>query len=372
MRLLVRLALRIYPLLLGFYPQKFRAKFEEEMTAVFTTAVHETQKFGRGHLLWLIHREFRDWPAEVVQEHLRARRKKMLPNRFIVEKPLPRSEWLAAMIIFLLPLLIPIISYLASTGITIPKWLDYFMLILFLGTGIFALGLAIVNGLPRWSLSYPGFILMLGIILARYDRIWSWIYPYFIQSFGPRSNWPLAVRISYVGVFEFIMLFSILLSALILVNLLRLLPYFRGVWQRIRADWTQLSFVFYGGLVFGILLAFDEYHYDQIWQFMAWICLALGAWFYLRVRKQKQRILALICGATGAMWIVALAKWVLIPLQKWPTGYPVAPSEASRWVETSSAMIGWVEILIMLVAPALLNLLPLSPAPNVQEDIAPA
>ena len=138
------------------------------------------------------------------------------------------------------------------------------------------------------------------------------------------------------------MLFLILLSALILVNLLRLLPYTRGVWQRIRADWTQLSFMLYGGLVFGILLAFDEYRHEELWKFIAWICLALGAWLYLRAKGQKQRILALIGGATGAMWIVALAKWMLIPLQKWPTGYPVSPSETTRWVETGSAMVGWV------------------------------
>ncbi|MGD2206512.1 MAG: hypothetical protein PVH17_07010, partial [Anaerolineae bacterium] len=67
--------------------------------------------------------------------------------------------------------------------------------------------------------------------------------------------------------------------------------------------------------------------------------------------------------ATGAMWIVALAKWVLIPLQKWPTGYPVSPSEATRWVEVGSAMIGWVWILVMLLAPALLSLLRQSPGP---------
>ena len=68
------------------------------------------------------------------------------------------------------------------------------------------------------------------------------------------------------------------------------------------------------------------------------------------------------------MWIVALAKWVLIPLQKWPTGYPVAPSEATRWVETSSAMIGSVWIVIMLIAPALLNLLPQAPRPIVSKE----
>jgi hypothetical protein len=284
-------------------------------------------------------------------------------NGFVEEKPLLRIELLAALIIFLLPLLWPLFGTLAATGNSLPRWVDTTVLVLLLGVVLSALGLAIVKGLPRWSLSYLGFVLMLGFILSWYDRIWGWIYPFFIQSFGPRSYWPLPIRILYVAVFDFIFFFSILLGALILVNLLRLLPHTRGVWQRIRADWTQLSFLLYGGLVISTMLLFDEYHHDSVWHFVAWSCLALGAWLYLRAKRQKQRILALICGATGAMWIVALAKWVLIPLQKWPTGYPVSPSEATRWVEVGSAMIGWVWILVMLLAPALLSLLPQSPDP---------
>jgi hypothetical protein len=332
------------------------------MQDVFATALTEVQHPWR--LFW---REIRDWPGSVLQEHLRARREKMPANGFIEEKPLLRSELLAAMILFLLPLF----SIFAATGISLPQWMDYFVLILFWGALLFAVGLAIIKRLPRWSLSYLGFVLMLGIILSRYDRIWSWIYPYFIQSFGPRWYWSTLIRVFYFGIFAFIILFSILLSALVLVNLLRLLPYTRGVWQRIRADWTQLSFMLYGGLVFGIQLVFEEYRHEDMWKFTAWICLALGAWLYLRTKGQKQRILALIGGATGAMWIVALAKWVLIPLQKWPTGYPVAPSEASRWVETSSAMIGWVWILIMMIAPVLLNLLPQAPSPIVSKEEDP-
>ena len=144
----------------------------------------------------------------------------MPSNGFIEEKPLPRSELLAAMIIFLLPLF----SIFAITGINLPQWMDYFVLILFWGAVLFTLGLAIIKRLPRWSLSYLGFVLMLGIILSPYSRFWGCIYPYFIQSFGPRSYWPLPIRIIYVGMFESIILFSILLSALILVNLIRLLP----------------------------------------------------------------------------------------------------------------------------------------------------
>jgi hypothetical protein len=104
---------------------------------------------------------------------------------------------------------------------------------------------------------------------------------------------------------------------------------------------------------------------------MAWTCLALGAWLYLRAKGQKQRILTLIGGATGAMWIVALAKWLLIPLQEWPTGYPVAPSEATRWVETSGALIAGVCYLIILLAPALLNLLPHTPSPILSKEEDP-
>lgn len=285
----------------------------------------------------------------------------MASNGFVEEKPLPRIELLAALIIFLLPLLIPLFGILATGGNGLSRWVDSSVLVLFLGAVLFALGLAIIKGLPRWSLSYLGFVLMLGLVLSWYDRIWTLTYPFFKQSFGPRSYWSLPARTIYVALFEFIFFFSLLLSALILVNLLRLPPHTRGVWQRIRADWTQLSFLLYGGLVLSIALVFDEYHHADAWQFMAWICLALGAWLYLRAKRQKQRILALICGATGGMWIIALAKWVLIPLQKWPTGYPVSPSEATRWLETGSAMIGWVWILILLLVPALLNLLPQAP-----------
>jgi hypothetical protein len=356
---------------LAFYPSEFRAEFDEEMQDVFATALTEGQHRG-GERSWrLFWREIRGWPGSVLREHLRTRRREMASNGFVEEKPLPRIELLAALIVFLLPLLIPLFGILAATGSSLPRWVDISVLVLFLGAVLFALGLALIKGLPRWSLSYLGFVLMLGLILSRYDRIWGWIYPFFTQSFGPRSYWSLPVRILYVAVFEFIFFFSILLSALILVNLLRLLPHTRGVWQRIRADWTQLSFLLYGGLVISILLMFDEYHHADVWRFMAWICLALGAWLYLRAKGRKQRILALICGATGAMWIVALAKWVLIPLQKWPTGYPVAPSEATRWVETGSAMIGWVWILIMLLAPALLNLLPPAPGPIVSSERDP-
>jgi hypothetical protein len=347
-----RLITRVYRVLLALYPPTFRADFGEEMQDVFAAGLAETQRPGGETLRRLLWREVRDWPQAVLQQHLRARRTKMPVNGLDVERPLPRSELLAAMVIFVLPLF----GVVAATSLRLSQWMDYGALALCWGTVLFALGLAIARRLPRWSLSYLGFALMLGIVLGPIDRVWSWLYPIFLRAYGPRSGWSVPVRIVYVGIAELILLGTLLVSALILVNLLRVWPSTRRVWQGIRADWTHLSFLFYGGLVFSILLAFDEYRYDESWKFVAWFWLAVAAWWYLRTKGQRRRILALICGATAAMWTVALAKWVLIPLQEWPTGYPIAPSETSRWVETGSAVSGWVCILLMLIAPALLNL----------------
>lgn len=292
----------------------------------------------------------------------------MTTNGINPEKPLSRMEWLAAMFLFLLPL----ISLVALFGISLPQWTNYPLLVLIWGCILFAIGFAIKKRLPGWSFPYLGFALMLAIVLSSNGRVWDWIYPTFIKVFGPRSLWPVPIRVIYVGVFEFIMSMTILLGAVILVNLLRLLPYTRVIWERIRGDWTQLSFMLYGGLVFSIQILFEEYRQDDLWKLSAWVCLALGAWLYLRGKGLGQRILALLGGTTSAFWIVALAKWVLIPLQKWPTGYPIAPSEASRWVETGSALLSWLFMLGILSAPALLKWLPPLPVPSLVEQDEPS
>ena len=359
---LKRLVARVYLLLLGFYPSAFRTKFGDEMQAVFASALEEQ---GEGSPLRVFWQELRHWPGSVLKAHLRGWRRHMPSNG----NPLPKREWLAAMIIFLLPLF----SLFAVTGISLPEWTNYIILVLFWGSILFALGLGIAKRLPGWSLPYFGFLLMLGQVFTPvFPGLASWMYPKFLETFGAMSRWPVSIRLLYSGIFEFIGALTVLFGALILVNVLRLFPYTRSVWKRIRTDWTQLSFLMYGGLVFYIILAFDEYRYGDLWKFSAWACLALGAWLYLRGKGQMQRILALLGGTTIAFWIVALAKWVLIPFQKWPTGYPIAPSVASRWHETGSTLLSWLFILGILCAPALMSWLPPLPEPDHVEEENPA
>ena len=164
----------------------------------------------------------------------------MPSNGFLEEKPLSRSEMLAALIIFLVPLF----AISEIPGISLPLWIDYLLFILIWGAVLFAIGLAVIKRLPRWSLPSLGFLTAAGFILSHIDYAWtSWIYPIFIKSFGPRSLWSLSVRIIYSGAAALIIILLIMFGALILVSLLRLIPYTRVIWKRIRADWTQLSFL---------------------------------------------------------------------------------------------------------------------------------
>jgi hypothetical protein len=293
---------------------------------------------------------------------------KMSSNGYIDEKPLTRSELLAAMVIFLLPML----SISLTTWLYLPQWIQIVFTFIFWGCTIFSVGLAINRRMPRWSLPYLGFVLIIGVIIGGPDRIFSWVYPVFTQAFGAISVWPILIRIIYEGIFGFTMMLALLVSALALVNLLRLVPITRGVWQHIREDWTQLSFLMYGSLVFSPILLFEEFRYAGISKLIAWFCLALGAWLYLRYKEKRQRILALIGGATGAMWVVAISFWVIIPLQDWQSRYSLVSMQELQRTETGSVLLFLGIVLITLLAPALLNFLPTPPTPNVQEDITPA
>jgi len=101
--------------------------------------------------------------------------------------------------------------------------------------------------------------------------------------------------------------------------------------------------------------------------FAAFTSLAIGAWLYLRAREPNRRFLALFGGATAAMWIVAIGKWILVPMQNWPVNL-----ESERLFEPLWAISSWIVTIVALATPALLNLLPSKPNASVQEEITPA
>lgn len=274
----------------------------------------------------------------------------------------PRShiDWLAALVIFILPLI-----GIAVSGNDLSRWMTNILLVFFLGSMICAVLLAVIRGLPRWSLSYLGIGLTIFVFYGLLWGLWGLLfYQPWMLIFGSMDSWSLSVRILYQGAMTAFMWFLVLLTAIIFINLLRHWSPIQALWQRIREDWTQLSYLVYGGLVVYIWLIFDEYQHENPWIFAANTSLAIGAWFYLHARGQKQRILALVGGATAAMWIVSIGKWILVPMQNWPVHL-----ESERLFEPLWAISSWIVTIAALAAPAVLNLLPPSPRPIVDEAI---
>ena len=372
MSLLARLATRIYRLMLACYPAWFRAEFGEEMQMVFSTVMREVQRSGKDKFWKLVWREFRGWPGSVLQAHLQARRNKMaIQDQFT---PIRRAELLAALTIFLIPTIATLLVMIVGAGnmSKLPKWLDIILVIFFLGSLTAAFGFAIIRGLPRWSPPYFGVLIVWLLLLGPFwplQRLWEWTYPFIFKALGPTSTWSMLKRVWYQGVQEAILWSIVLLSAVTIITLLRLLPYTRSLWRRVREDWTQLSFLVYGGIVLYILFVFDEYRHNELWSLASWIFLAIGCLLYLHSQEKYQRILILLCGATLAMWIVAVGKWVLVPIQDWGPYFASHPPETERWFVFYRTIVGWICIVIVLLAPALLNFLPTSPPQNVQEEI---
>ena len=372
MSLLRWFATRIYRLMLAGYPAEFRSEFGEEMQTVFSTTMIEAQRSDIDKLWKLTWRELRAWPGSVLQAYLQARRNKMtVQDQFT---PLRPSELLAALTIFLIPTIATLLVMIVGAGIMnkLPKWLDIILVIFFLGSLTAAFGFAIIRGFPRWSHPYLGVLIVSQLLLGPFwplQRIWEWAYPHVYKVLGPTSTWSMLKRVWYQGVQSAFVWALVLLIAMTIITLLRLLPHTRSLWRRVREDWTQLSFLVYGGIVLYILLIFDEYRQDELWSLASWIFLAIGCLLYLHSQEKYQRILILLCGATLAMWIVAVGKWFLVPIQDWGPYFESHPPETERWFEFYRTIAEWICIVIVLLAPALLNFLPTSPPQNVQEEI---
>jgi hypothetical protein len=370
--LLARLVPRMYQALLACYPPDFRNQFGEEMEFVFRTAAGNAAQDGWPYLTEYFWRELKDWPTSVLKEHLQTRRNQMAAHDpFALPKP---RELLAALTIFLIPALATLLlEILGVANLDIlPEWAGPFLGIIFLGSLIVPLVLAIVRGFPQWSSPYLGVLLVGFAFFGVFWWVWGLIYPSVTRWLGNMYSWTLSVRIFVQGMQAALIWLLVLLSAFILVSVLRLLPHTRAVWERIRQDWTQLSLIIYGGLVIHILLIFDEYQQEELWLIAAWLSLAVGCWLYFHSSEPTQRILILICGATLAMWIVGVGKWVLVPLQNWGPWFERYAPETERWFESLRTLADWFCLVVALVIPAILNLLPQNRQATPQEDPIPA
>ena len=342
----------LYRQSLELYPVSFRAEFAGEMQAVFGKALNEAARRGTIATASVCWRELRDAPGAIIREHWRER------NRPMETQSMERaSRWgaLAAMVVFVFAAMAGIIEGRA--------WGDAATPLLTIGIGLLGgvivlLLIGLVKGLPAWSLPASGLFL---VLLAYYlivpqgpSPFADWLPPalsrFFLWWYAHRYVHPLldAGKL-WLGLLALLSLIVLAAAAL---------PPLRSFYHRLRRDWTLLSFVVYGASLFGLYFTFDEYRYEEPYLVASVLLMASGAWVYLRSNSLERRALTLFIALTLAMAAAAAGKWLIVPIQEWPTGSGLHPPASSRWPEALPTVVMWGWIMIVMAAPALLRLLP--------------
>ncbi|HUT20483.1 MAG TPA: hypothetical protein VM366_15105 [Anaerolineae bacterium] len=342
----------LYRLLLHLYPRRFRDEFAWEMQAVFEHALADASEARLWAVCAVTWRELRDSPRAVIVAHLRERRRVMEPGS-IPARPVPWWAMLAVVSLFALPVLAA-----SFTIVSRPIEQCLFLGLLAFALLAFARDAIKIKRAPRWSLPYAGLLLVVPVSSLLYGSSpMVRLHGHVVRAGDELS------RYAWQAIRGGALWLSLLAILGLVVLLCAMLPSLRPAWRAIHRDWTGLSFLLYGTVVFVYFVDLNEYQYEGPYVVAGMLSLVLGAWAYLRGKTTRRRILALLSGMTLAMWIVAIGKWVIVPRQDWPVWFDWHPPESERWFESLGEVIAWVWMMVALAAPALLALLPRAQEP---------
>ena len=199
--------------------------------------------------------------------------------------------------------------------------------------GLFLIILVIgwVRDFPRWVFPYWGFLLLVGLYLQNFTG----------TLFGTQFTGSWLVWLPLVGV--------AVLGSLGRGGVQPIIQLLRSIW----ADWTSLSFTFYGCLPLMFLVAYEETRDTQLASSGWGLILAAGAILYMRSPTIWQRFTSLVA-AFSLAWAAAMIHLAIYWHGRQDPGMraPVA------WADT----LGWtggmgVVLLAILVAPGLIGVL---------------
>jgi hypothetical protein len=269
-------------------------------------------------------------------------------------RPLNTWELLVGLGIFMAPILGDLVKLVF--GYSIGNRIGSFLLLATLVFILVILIIGLLKGFPRWTVPYLGTVVINLVMLQAVFPLWGLfvddvrrMIKYFTKTLGARIQYSVLL-----GSFFWLVSF---LSLALLILILMAWPCTRKLAQRIRQDWTLMSFMVYSALVFNLELVFEEYAYDEAWKIACRVCLFLGAWIYFKSANQRKRILALLTGATLFFGIAAVGQWVVLPQQSWGAFYGY-DHWTYRRVILSGTLTGWISVLIFMLVPALINLIP--------------
>jgi len=339
------LCFSLYRIFLLMFPADFRAEYAEEMQAIFTEALDEARHKGQlalirltlGELGGLLNAALRQQPPPLPHSAEK-------PEIWV--GPPSRQELLLVFAIFVLP------------GLSIWFNLPVEALSVFLGimlVGVFVA--ALLKGFQRWTLPAIG----LGISAFSFIFLFQWaadlVTPAMLSDLGiiPKDE---STRLLLHAFWAGLMWFSLFGFTFMILGVLSLVRRFRmqlvSIWQ----DWTLASYILYSGAVFTLMITFDQYRYEKAYALASTLCLATGAWLYLRSARQWQRTLALLTGMTLAMGAIAASQWPAANLAEWRNLFSWSPSSSESGFEAHRVLLDWAWMTLILLAPILLKLIP--------------
>lgn len=328
------LLLRLYVLLLRLYPRAFHEEFAGEMQTDMRETLEAASAQGPLAVPGLFGREATGVIFGALAERWRA---SLMHSR--ADRVTGWTKSLFALIPFALLILIAVSN---ATRWMLPDWFTP-MILAFIGLFVL-IGLA--RGLPDWCLPYEGLCFgILGLFLLGYAY---WL----MQPLYQMSSDPTWRTILDSGA----MWWGFLVLAPLLLILTARVRWLRPFYERVRADWTVLSFTLYGGLPVALIITLDEYSGDEIFLIGAAGALMLGALVYLRQPTHTLRLAGLAGGIAISLGIVALGKFLLLPTQHWAWRGATQVDLVSRWNEAfhTLAILGWGMLAILLL-PALIG-----------------
>lgn len=337
---------RLYGFLLNLFPRNYRHEYGEEVQTVFDLSLEEASKNGRLEVANILLRELTSLPGAILYEHLREWRRNTMTEKFASRfdfEPGSRTETFAALAPFLLGMVMVFIGYLGRY-LTIPLWIQIAFVILFWSAtlGLFLLGSA--KGLPRWFLPYLGLPLPIASLLLFNSLVEMWGGAWWNRLPGLLSAFTL----------EGLLWMGMILLLLLLLVIMRWVPGFHPFYQRLKSDWTLLSFLLYGAVPLTLWVTFDGYVNDEPFFFLSLLMLALGGWFYLRSDAPLKRFASLQIGLALSMLTATAGKAVLF-MGSWFQVFD------STWKdELLPTLMTWIWLALIMLLPLAINLLPQS------------
>ena len=331
-----------YGLLLNLYPKWYRDEYRDELQTVFNLSLDEAT--GRLEIVTVFVRELAGLPKAIIHEHLRERRKSKMTEKFASMfdfEPGSRNETFAALAPFLLLGILPVLVSWINRYTRIPYLVEVVFAVFLIGSTVSLFVLGFLGKVPRWFLPYLGLPLPILCILI----FNGWIVP---DGKGFDAPWLIQQFIGAGLIWG-----TLILLAMLLILISVLVRKFRPFYQRLRDDWTLLSFLLYGSIPFIVIVGFEGYKNNEIYLVVVFLMLAMGGWLYLMNKNPWKKFLFLFGGLTLSMLVTALGQSVLYEISFPNSTFP-------WWTIPTGTVVTWIWLALIMLLPLALNLLPRS------------